>query len=76
VRGRNQNKLRHGSNGCPAPDCNGGRSGRQYDLTPGQFAKLPADVAQRYENKPLRWCGYCDAVYEAGSPKVLMFLKD
>jgi len=72
---RDPSKLRHGPNGCPAPDCNGGAPRRQYDLSPGQAAKLPADIAQEYGERPLRWCGYCDAVYEAGTPTVLTFLK-
>lgn len=67
---------RNGPDGCPATHCSGGSPRRQRDLLPGHRTKLPADIAQAYENKPLRWCAYCDAVYEAGSPEVLTFLKE
>lgn len=68
---RNLRKRRHGPNGCPT-DCNGGGAANQQELTPGQFAKLPADVGEQR----LRRCIYCGAVYEDYVRSVLGFLDD
>ena len=65
--------------GCPADDCSGGRSQRQYPLTDGQVEKLSQNSRDEIsESKSTGYrCNYCGCVYLRGpSPRILGYFDN
>jgi hypothetical protein len=55
---------------CPAPECRGGRAGRQHPLSSTQFGQLPEkerdrieDAARSLVGTTVFRCNYCGCIY-------------